>query len=650
MVDIKDNDLIRSLGQLHPGTRNYIVYKDKLSKFLMTIPRYHRLYRHSFGGDESAVEEIDEIENEERRYKEKQRYKESVMSSFGVVLMTIDQVIENRLKDDPEWTEVSNQKDFKRLIQLLDKQISTETERPHERKAIREYLHNLRQGRFETFEQYSDKTRKTLNQLELIGGRYDEEELKDNFVEGINERFAIIKQALLNASYDYRTYSLQEIANFAEELRLANRIPYLPPELKQRYEDKSNQMKKSSDQKGSHPRPNIKKRVNSMMNDVKKDDENARNKKPKTTGGLSDKVTCKSCKQPGHTARYCQHTTCYKCGGYGHMSRDCGSKLSPNNNDTKGKRIYAMTTLANPNLNNVYESETLMDTAANLGLTNDITDLKSIQYKRGKFYNANGSPQETRIQGKHQSHGGETIYMKDAPKRIAPFAQLRQNYRPEYVDEEDRFIFTDRESGAIEYEAINKDNIYVLRHISQCNVLTSSSEGTDRTNDEVYELHRRLLHENRHDLMESLQQGHYKDVITDPTLLTNSDWENVDSCITCNLSKDGRLKNLQRGKRYSRRRVTFEDDDGQIQEKDRSLATPKINESFMVKCYFDIVFIDKFMSLTMVVKPYNYLVQTWIENKTREELFLRIRSFIIKCQACATSGVLWSYTWIENLR
>jgi hypothetical protein len=221
---------------------------------------------------------------------------------------------------------------------------------------------------------------------------------------------------------------------------------------------------------------------------------------------------------------------CWKCGKEGHVQRECKSAQINTNKDKSTPKAY-------------------LDTLASVSLTNQLGQLKDVITAERQFTNANGELQGYELEGDHPLLG-RTAYLENAPMTIASFANVREGYKPTYLDEHDTFCLENRKTHKMEYEARQRDGIYPIQPItgnSVCHQKICGMQVTQSSCKELQELHQRLLHTNQVNLRKSINLGHYQDVIK-ASPASYSDWNCVINCITCRLYKDGRLLDQQRGK------------------------------------------------------------------------------------------------------
>jgi hypothetical protein len=128
--------------------------------------------------------------------------------------------------------------------------------------------------------------------------------------------------------------------------------------------------------------------------------------------------------------------------------------------------------------------------------------------------------------------------------------------------------------------------------------------------------------------MMSVKLGHYDDVLQGQSF-HSSDWKLVEDCLVCTLSKDGRMRGLQRGRAYANQRSAITEDLGLNVRSTIYNIGAKVD----VQVCFDLVFVRKNISLLVIVKPHNYLLHTWVGDRTTESVFRALVLLIQRIRA-----------------
>lgn len=258
-----------------------------------------------------------------------------------------------------------------------------------------------------------------------------------------------------------------------------------------------------------------------------------------------------------------------------------------------------------------------------------LDQLEDLKSSGGHFINANGTEQEYKYEGTHPIYGN-SIVMKGAPMTIASFGEISQNYKPEYDDETRRFTFTNRETGEVEFEAIERNGIFPITPVPAQPVIMAAIKAS-RGPKIVQELHERLLHCNVQDMKKAIKAGHYGDVLKgyEPT---PDDWEDVEDCITCKMFKDGRVKHQERGAEYARKRTRRVESDDEDEKVEYSLKS-------RVECsiHFDLVYVGDEISCFMCVGPHNYVKHEWMKSRSADELLTTLLYMVKHIKA--TNGI-----------
>jgi len=92
----------------------------------------------------------------------------------------------------------------------------------------------------------------------------------------------------------------------------------------------------------------------------------------------------------------------------------------------------------------------------------------------------------------------------------------------------------------------------------------------------------------------------------------------INNCNTCLKYKDGRLPEQQRGKDYKQRRTYVSNEED---SEARNIPLPfSLTARMDVRLAFDVVYVGDRLFNCMVVKPYNYLLGTWVDKRSAKGL------------------------------
>ena len=115
-------------------------------------------------------------------------------------------------------------------------------------------------------------------------------------------------------------------------------------------------------------------------------------------------------------------------------------------------------------------------------------------------------------------------------------------------------------------------------------------------------------------MRKAIRLGHYEDVLKGYAP-SEDEWNRVQHCLVCKLSKDGRVFNQERGPEYSKRRVAISEEEDEEDE-------VKYDPSATVECsiHFDLVFVGDFISCFMRIGPHAYVTHSWVKGRNAEDL------------------------------
>ncbi len=493
-------------------------------------------------------------------------------------------------------------------------------ERDAEHLAVMHEIHTIRQGPIETFEEYQNRMFKMLEQVSVLDKPLPgNPEVRNYWINGIHDHYLEISSRLKERARLNPTLTLQQLATEARQIMRDRKIEYVVvPTGVERGESHRKRINLSGDNGQTMYTNSASQSWKGSGNTKQRCLPQRQGKPGRANGGNQEERKSKNKDVSG--------IQCWNCEGFGHFSSACPSQPKPQaktggSNNPRNNKSGNNTTAYSSSLQSD-QAPLYLDTAANVGLTNDIRDLENIKHVKSSFITSNGGSQLTTIEGDHALFGNRTVLLESSRVKIVPFAQAAKAFDTKYDQANDEFILSDPVTKEFRLRAVNRNDIYVMDSDPWPESIPDSSSRAISTIREgsvtIEELHRRLLHTNAKTLEKSVLAGHYQDVLTHKP--EAEEYRLLESCLACGRMKDGRIKDQTRGPTYRSTRRKLNDDDDSEDEERHPGPSPQfaIGTKFDVTLHFDTVYVMKQLSLFAVVKPYNFLIHRWLSERSGE--------------------------------
>jgi len=565
---------------LKETVRSYVKWSKAMLRSLKSMSKFRKVIAYAVEGKDEILDEFEPLpgnnqavnRKNERKEDKKEKFDDTSGGFIGKLQKSISSSVMRAMEEKDEYNDIIEENDARAFWELIKEVIIEENTGRGSLGQAQNYLFKIRQDKFESFKQYEERFMNVVEEIEFLNSTVSETVQNQLFLQGFHPRYQKVKERIKEDA-DIDEKPIREIVEMAIRLERAHR------------DDKPKIWNNHKPNTGTNPG-----KVVAGLNNNKSD-------KSKTS---SEPQTKRS------------KIVCFRCQKEGHISRDCKSGY------------------VNSSQNGKPSSSTYLDTLATISLTNHMDELRNITNDDRTFTNANGEVQNYSIEGDHPILG-RTAFLESAPMEIASFKNIRNKFKPSYSDDVDTFTFQNRETGKIELKAKQADGIYPITPVIDHSISGEFVLGISQQNssDKLLELHERLLHTNYANLKKSVALGHYSDVIKDKIKL--EDWKRVIECLTCKLSKDGRLLGQERGKNYTKRRsnVQFREEPVEIVPE----LQYNLENRMDVELYFDLVYVGGDICNLMLVKPHNYLLMQWITKRDINTLLNSILYLVNKVKA-----------------
>lgn len=560
----------------------YIKWKDEIKLIIGSDPKFKKVVAYAVNGKDEVLEAFEELpgssaeirEKNKDRMAKKDKFEDACGAFIYQCLSRIHPTFQRELRDYENFDDIVVDSKAREFWELLEQVIMEEGDRGPERYHLRNYFDRIRQDKNESISDYATRFMDVIRQFELLNEEIPESGQNQRFLNGMHPKYSRIREKILDDDDNHKK-SVSELAKIAETKW-------------------KNQRKVFDRQKMFTPRT-----------------------QPEVVAAMQQEKTFKRGQRTFGQPDKRSKIQCWKCGKEGHVQKECTSQEVEK---------HVSFPKSNPT------SKAYIDTLANVSLTGDIDQLDNIKKVDGRFTNANGTIQDYDYEGVHPLLG-RTIYLEDALMDIASFKNLRKNYKPIFIDEDDLWEFQNRRTQHVDLIAKGEDGLYRITPVNKDEEVLNlvAALKTDAVEKQLFELHRRLLHTNHRNLGDALRQGHYQDVFAGE--FKSMDLQSVQQCITCSISKDGRLPGLERGKEYKARRPSVEED-----EQTSTVPRYDLKERVDVDTFVDLVFFGSDISVTMLVKPHNYSLHRWITSKSKQDVQSSIVFLVNKVRSCNGVG------------
>jgi hypothetical protein len=583
-----------TIPKLAPDAASYVKWRRAVEGHIVSIPDYAKVEQVAFLGNLAVVQSMQPLaniaankeENASRR-KKRDKFEERSNAFFGFLRALMEETTKREIEKMPAWAAINSNKDLRGFWLLIPQMIAEKCEDEIYVTRAQDRLENNSQLQHETLQEYADRTTDMMEECLVLQVHIDLRRVKARFLKGLSEKYPKYVARTIEERPTYRDMTLDDLARAVDEV--AMRCGIDQHLAKKRIDT-------TQDQKGSTPK---REKVAGLKG------------KRKTKPGQESKS-----QQNGQGA---ETRTCFNCKEVGHISKDCPKpqrkrRVKFNNDKATSTSSY------------------MIDSGASIGITDERDILTNLSSSLQEFVTANGDSLQYKLEGTHPTFGKMAV-LENAPMKIASLGETQKIYETSFEDQGNKFVFRDRKNGNVVFEAPFRDGVYeIAPTMDEAEGLTKEVVAIIRQavpkKDRIFQLHERLLHTNPTVMIESIRDGHYKDVIDEP--INDEDWVKVKNCLQCQMAKDHVLPGRERGKEYKQKRPKREVADS---EETGTVAEYDLSKKVEAQLYFDLVYVAGSISCCMLVRPHNYLLHTWVKNRSVEAVLEALEYLVSKVRA-----------------